>query len=94
MGSYFNVIAFGSKHRPIFVKSREYTQESLDKATTFVSQLDAKLGGTELLTPLKWVGKQGQQPGLVRHVFIITDGQAPYPSAVLGLVQGWSKHTV
>lgn len=94
LGSYFNVIAFGSKHRPVFLKSAEYTQDSLDKATTFVSQLDAKLGGTELLTPLKWVGKQGQQPGLMRQIFIVTDGQAPYASAVLGLVQGWSKQTV
>lgn len=93
-GSYFNVIAFGSKYRPVFLKSLEYTQESLDRATTFVSQLDAKLGGTELLTPLKWAGRQGRPPGLMRHIFIITDGQAPYPSAVLGLVQGWSKQTV
>ena len=94
LGSYFNVIAFGSKHRPVFIESLEYTQESLDRATAFVSQLDAKLGGTELLTPLKWIGKQNRPPGLKRHVFIITDGQAPYPSSILGLVQGWSKQTV
>ena len=94
LGSYFNVIAFGSKYRPVFLKSLQYTQESLDRATAFVGQLDAKLGGTELLTPLKWVGKQGRQPGLMRHIFIVTDGQAPYPSAVLGLVQGRSKQTM
>ena len=91
VGSYFNVIAFGSTYRNVFQSSVKYSAESLEKASAFVSQLDATLGGTNLICPLRWLVKQPLQQGLTRQIFIITDGEANSPAEVISLMQRHSK---
>ena len=73
--SYFNVVAFGSKYRHLYLRSERYTQKSLDEASLFVSRLEAILGGTELCQPLKWVLRQRCASRGGRHIVIITDGE-------------------
>lgn len=73
-GSYFNVIAFGSKFRQLFHTSAEYTKRSVERAVQFANQMQASLGGTELLNPLRWIFKKPLCEGLPRQIFIVTDG--------------------
>ncbi len=73
--SYFNIIGFGSSFKSLFDRSVGYSQDNLDKATNHAERMDADLGGTELLTPLKHIfAQKAPQPGLLRQVFVLTDG--------------------
>lgn len=74
VGCFFNVVAFGSTYRTLFHSSVEYTQANMERAVQFANQLQANLGGTELLAPLKWIFKQPRCGGLPCQVFIVTDG--------------------
>ena len=75
-GCLFNVIGFGSTYECLFEKSVGYDQRSLDTATQHASSMQADLGGTELLEPLKFIyGQPWPVPeGYSRQVFVLTDG--------------------
>jgi hypothetical protein len=51
-GCYFNVFSFGSDYETVFPESVPYRDETLMKTIQEISQFDADLGGTEILTPL------------------------------------------
>lgn len=86
-GSYFNVIAFGSNFRQLFHTSAEYTKRSVERAVQFANQMQASLGGTELLTPLRWIYKKPRCEGLPRQIFIVTDGGVSNTQHVLHTVR-------
>ena len=86
-GSYFNVIAFGSNFRHLFHTSSEYTKWSVEKAIKFANEIQATLGGTELLDPLRWIFKQGKCGSLARQIFIVTDGGVNSTAHVLHTVR-------
>ena len=86
-GCYFNVIAFGSTFRQMFHSSEKYSKQTLEKAVTFANQLKACLGGTELLSPLRWIFKGRRCNGLPCQVFILTDGGVTNTQAVLHTVR-------
>ena len=54
------MIAFGSNFRHLFHTSSEYTNWSVEKAIKFANEIQATLGGTELLDPLRWIGEVRQ----------------------------------
>ena len=86
-GSYFNIIAFGSNFRQLFHTSAEYTKRSVERAVQFANQMQASLGGTELLTPLRWIYKKPLCEGLPRQIFIVTDGGVSNTQHVLHTVR-------
>jgi Ca-activated chloride channel family protein len=72
-GDRFNIIGFGDKYQALFKSSMPYEQKYLDEATRHVEQMDADLGGTELLKPLQFVlESKSESP---RLVVLLTDGQ-------------------
>ena len=74
-GSFFNIIGFGSDYKKLFPKSVAYSQETLDKATAHAQQMEADLGGTELLPPLEHIFTNLKSlSGLPRQIFVLTDG--------------------
>ena len=85
--SFFNVVAFGSTFRVLFHTSAKYGQSSVERAIQFANQLQASLGGTELLIPLRWIFKKPKCGGLPRQIFIVTDGGVTNTSAVLHIVR-------
>ena len=87
IGCYFNVIAFGSTFRQLFHTSEKYSKKSVERAVQFSNQLQASLGGTELLAPLKWIFTRQRTSGLSCQVFIITDGGVTNTQAVLHTVR-------
>ena len=74
-GCNFNIIGFGSRYEKLFpTVSVPYTQETLDKATRHAQEMQADLGGTELLQPLEYIYEEKITSGLPRQVFVLTDG--------------------
>ena len=93
-GCYFNIIGFGSDYVSLFPGgSVEYSQDSLDRAVKHVSDLQANLGGTEILRPLQHVFSRKPVSGLARQVFLLTDGGVSNIEAVVQIVANNSSHT-
>ncbi|HEY0871956.1 MAG TPA: VIT domain-containing protein [Vicinamibacterales bacterium] len=88
-GCRFNIVGFGSRYQSLFPESRLYDQGTLDEATKHVNNLDADLGGTEILEALQFVLETKRDAELPRQVIVLTDGQVTNTDAVLGLA---AKH--
>ena len=92
-GCSFNIIGFGSSYRTLFPSSVPYNQSSLDVAIQHAETLQADLGGTELLSPLKYVFSQPLLPGLPRQVFVLTDGSVSNTNACIQEVRENVKYS-
>ncbi|HSB73716.1 MAG TPA: VIT domain-containing protein [Candidatus Methylomirabilis sp.] len=86
-GCRFNVVGFGSTFALLFPESRPYTQESLETASVALAAMDADLGGTEILAPLRAILAKAPHPEVPRQLFILTDGQVSNTQAVIGLLR-------
>jgi hypothetical protein len=79
----------------LFDRSRPYDEASLSAASEHVRALEADLGGTEILEPLRRVFAEPAGDSLVRQVVVLTDGEVSNTDAVLGLVKDHaSSHRV
>ncbi|XP_073536453.1 von Willebrand factor A domain-containing protein 5A-like isoform X2 [Phyllobates terribilis] len=87
LGCYFNIYGFGSNFESFFSESIEYTQQSLDDAVEKVNQMQADLGGTEILEPLQKIYKTAGRPDHPRQLFIFTDGEVGNTKEVISEVQ-------
>ncbi|CAJ1071990.1 Hypothetical predicted protein [Xyrichtys novacula] len=87
MGSYFNIYSFGSSFESIFPKSVEYNQETMEKALKKVEEMQANLGGTEILKPLKHIYSQPCIPSQPRQLFVFTDGEVWNTKEIIDLVK-------
>lgn len=56
----FNIISFGSTFQKLFKKSQPYSDETLLEAKEYIQQIDASLGGTEIMAPLEDIFKMAQ----------------------------------
>ena len=86
-GSLFNVYRFGSTFSTLFPQSVEYDEKSLAAALRHLSSVDADLGGTELLGPLRDIYARKAADGTLRDIVLLTDGQVGNEVDILGLVQ-------
>ena len=87
-GCYFNIVGFGSRYVKLFDKSMLYAQKSLDKATSHAESMQADLGGTELLPPLKDIFDQKvASHDMTRQVFVLTDGAVSNTHACIDVVR-------
>jgi Ca-activated chloride channel family protein len=86
-GCRFDIIGFGSRVETLFGKSRGYDDASLSQASEHVRALEADLGGTEILEPLRQVFSKAPAAGTVRQVVVLTDGEVTNTDAVLELVK-------
>lgn len=75
MGCYFNIYRFGSSYEKFFPESVKYTQDTMEDAVKIVKDLEANLGGTEILTPLCNIYKASSIPGHPLQLFVFTDGE-------------------
>ena len=91
-GCHFNIIGFGSRHQSLFPKSVPYDQKNLDTAVHHAEGLQADLGGTELLSPLRHIFDLPLLSGLPRQVFVLTDGSVSNTSACIDEVKKNVKH--
>eukprot|EP00741_Cyanophora_paradoxa_P003097 tig00000663_g3006.t1 len=74
-GSAFDLVGFGSSFRRLFAAPAPYGDASLAEAARAVAALQADLGGTELLAPLRALLAAPAPAGRPRHLFLLTDGE-------------------
>ncbi|XP_059936400.1 von Willebrand factor A domain-containing protein 5B1 [Mesoplodon densirostris] len=89
----FNVIGFGSTFKTLFPSSQTYSEESLAKACDNIQRMQADMGGTNILSPLKWIIRQPVLRGHPRLLFLITDGAVNNTGKVLELVRNHAFST-
>ncbi|NXX50887.1 VW5B1 protein, partial [Tricholaema leucomelas] len=83
----FNVIAFGATFKTLFPASQIYCEESLAIACQSIRRIRADMGGTNILTPLKWLIRQPLHRGHPRLLFLLTDGATSNTGKVLELLR-------
>ncbi|XP_063487713.1 von Willebrand factor A domain-containing protein 5B1 isoform X8 [Symphalangus syndactylus] len=89
----FNIIGFGSTFKSLFPSSQTYSEESLAMACDDIQRMKADMGGTNILSPLKWVIRQPVHRGHPRLLFLITDGAVNNTGKVLELVRNHAFST-
>ncbi|XP_039679647.1 von Willebrand factor A domain-containing protein 5A-like isoform X2 [Perca fluviatilis] len=87
IGCYFNIYSFGSSYEHIFPESVEYSQKTMEEALKKVEEMQANLGGTEILEPLKHIYSQPCIPSQPRQLFVFTDGEVCNTKEVINLVR-------
>ncbi|KAM6931675.1 von Willebrand factor A domain-containing protein 5A-like isoform 3-T4 [Lycodopsis pacificus] len=87
LGCYFNIYSFGSSYEHIFPKSVEYNQKTMEEALKKVDTMEADLGGTEILKPLKHIYSKPCIPNQPRQLFVFTDGEVGNTEEVINLVK-------
>ena len=83
--AYFNIVRFGSSYKKLFDTSVPYSDETLATAKKAMKNLEADLGGTEILSPLKMLLEEKTK--LPRRVFVLTDGSVSNSMECLKLAQ-------
>ena len=75
VGSYFNVIRFGSSLHSLFPTAVPYNEETYGKAKKLASNMQADLGGTNIYEPLAQIFSSPLLGSGQRQVFLLTDGE-------------------
>ncbi|KAM7098903.1 von Willebrand factor A domain-containing protein 5B1 [Molossus nigricans] len=89
----FNVIGFGSTFKTLFPSSQTYNEETLAMACDNIQRMRADMGGTNVLSPLKWVIRQPVHRGHPRLLFVITDSAVSNTGKVLELLRSHAFST-
>ncbi|KAM4708706.1 von Willebrand factor A domain-containing protein 5A-like isoform 2-T2 [Discoglossus pictus] len=93
LGCYFNIYGFGSTFESFFPESMAYTQQSMEEAVKKVNEMNADLGGTEILEPLQKIYKTAGRPEHPRQLFVFTDGEVGNTKDVIAEVhRNATKH--
>ncbi|CAG2188436.1 unnamed protein product [Mytilus edulis] len=69
VGCLFNVVSFGSNFSTLFEQSEEYSEKTLDQALSLQAQMDADMGGTEILRPLQQIYSKNCKQGYPRQKY-------------------------
>lgn len=88
----FDVVRFGSSHQALFGKPRRFDDRALEEATRSVQRIDADLGGTEILEPLRELLERPRDLERPRRVLLLTDGQVSNEQQVIALARQHAEH--
>eukprot|EP01106_Pelomyxa_sp_JSP_P013446 TRINITY_DN401_c0_g1_i4.p1 TRINITY_DN401_c0_g1~~TRINITY_DN401_c0_g1_i4.p1 ORF type:complete len:630 (-),score=139.78 TRINITY_DN401_c0_g1_i4:111-2000(-) len=83
MGTYFNIVSFGSSFVKLFPRSVVYSDTSFSSAKDHVAEMSANLGGTNVLAPLTDILSSPCQGNLARQIFFLTDGEVSNTAEVI-----------
>nr|XP_042704086.1 von Willebrand factor A domain-containing protein 5A-like [Chrysemys picta bellii] len=83
LGCYFNIYGFGSRFESFYPQSMGYTQQTMAESLQRVQQLQADLGGTEILAPLRAIYRSPCRDG---HPHQVPGAAAGRPG---GSERGW-----
>ncbi|KAJ7313846.1 hypothetical protein JRQ81_005595 [Phrynocephalus forsythii] len=92
LGCYFNIYGFGSRYDSFYPESVEYTQKTMTDSLKRVKKLQADLGGTEILQPLKAIYGKTCREGHPRQLFVFTDGEVFNTDQVIAEVRHHSSN--
>ena len=78
LGCRFSIIKFGTSFETV-LQPCDYSDENVDKALNLLKSVNAKMGGTDILSPLQHIAGLKPQPGFVKQIFLLTDGEVNNP---------------
>jgi Ca-activated chloride channel homolog len=81
----FNIVCFGSSFTSLWPAPRPYSQASMEEATQYIQQVQADLGGTEILAPLQHLLQMAPDPERPRQLLVLTDGEVANEAEVIDL---------
>jgi len=82
--AYFNIISFGSSYMLYKPRSIKNSPQALEAATQWVHTIDADMGGTEILEPLRHLTRSTYNSNeQLRTVMVLTDGDVFNPDEVI-----------
>uniref|UniRef100_A0A8C3HW88 von Willebrand factor A domain-containing protein 5A n=1 Tax=Chrysemys picta bellii TaxID=8478 RepID=A0A8C3HW88_CHRPI len=87
LGCYFNIYSFGSWFESFYPQSVGYTQQTMAESLHHVQQLQANMGGTEILAPLRAIYRSPCLDGHPRQLFVFTDGEVGNTQDIITEVQ-------
>ncbi|CAF4005964.1 unnamed protein product [Rotaria sp. Silwood1] len=91
---HFNIVRFGSQYKTLFNEiTAVYNETNAQQAEQLIKQMQADLGGTELLRPLKWIEEHSPGQGRARQIFLLTDGEISNVTEVLDLCRSMATST-
>ncbi|CAF3924382.1 unnamed protein product, partial [Rotaria sp. Silwood1] len=94
MNCHFNIIRFGTNYETLFKEiTAVYNEQNAQKAEKLINNLQADLGGTELLRPLQWLEQYSPEEGRARQIFLLTDGEISNVNEVLDLCRSMATST-
>ena len=91
----FNIIRFGSRFEALFNDHvvREYNEVNMREAEALIKNISADLGGTELLSPLRWLKERKPSENGVRQIFLLTDGEVSNVSEITNICREMATYT-
>jgi uncharacterized protein YegL len=90
VGSYYQIIGFGSNYKIYDDKPKEYNMNNIKNSLEMIKKLGADLGGTNIAGPLKYIydsDKVYEQIKLPRNIILLTDGEAWDKEKGLNLIE-------
>ena len=93
VGSYYQIIGFGSKYILYDEVPKEYNKENIDKTIRIIKKLEANLGGTCIYEPLKHIYDSSlnyDKIKLPKNIFLLTDGRITDKNETLELIEKYS----
>ncbi|CAF1045856.1 unnamed protein product [Didymodactylos carnosus] len=91
---HFNIVRFGSQYKTLFSEiTAVYNETNAQQAEALIQQIQADLGGTELLRPLQWIEEHSPSQGRARQIFLLTDGEISNVTEVLDLCRSMATST-
>jgi len=89
-GSRFNIVKFGSDFSAMSSSgSVPYSDEALGQGLLYIQHLEADMGGTEIINPLRFaLASHNSDSGYSKQVILLTDGQVANEQNVVDFVRG------
>jgi hypothetical protein len=92
-GTLFNIVGFGTSFQKLFPQSKEYNDKTLEIASAHVAKMNADLGGTNIVEPLRAIFQEPVTEGVPRQLFILTDGEVNNTQECLDTVRKEAQTT-
>ncbi|KAM7534573.1 hypothetical protein Aperf_G00000111989 [Anoplocephala perfoliata] len=96
VGCRFQIIGFGSTYCPLFRQPQDNTEASINEALEYQRNLEADMGGTEVLPVLEAIyssGLVGSSDCWRREIIFLTDGDVVNHSEIISLIAANASST-
>ena len=90
VGSYYQIIGFGSQFKAYDNEPKQYNEKNIKKSIELIKNLKADLGGTNIYKPLNFIynsNKLHDKIKLPRNIFLLTDGDIQNKQNTLSLIE-------
>ena len=90
VGSYYQIIGFGSDYEAYDKTPKEYNQKNIEQSIKIVEALKGNKGGTNIYDPLDYIYKSKHNYDnilLPKNIFLLTDGEIRDKNQTLNLIE-------